>query len=263
MVARKATSRRPGGPEPVTPPEPVATLRLGDFLLTNDHCAIHTPSQTAIVADLHLGYEGAASQDGAYFPRVQKRAILQRFDRILKEYSPQTILINGDFKCTFDRNLDQEWSEIREVVEYLRKKVEVRLVRGNHDNFLANIIPPEWELPLVQRIPGLLATHGHKPHRTGGRTTVVLGHEHPSVMVRDEVGAAMKLQCYLYHPEKNVLVLPPLSTLATGYDVARDGFLSPILKPVPLAQFHVYALSEIGLMHLGRMGNLRESRRRG
>jgi putative SbcD/Mre11-related phosphoesterase len=233
----------------------------GGRVISNHRCLFDRETGTLAVADLHLGYEGAAKDDGVYFPRFQMDEMVKDLVLVLERYRPERVVINGDLKHTFDRNLYQEWQEIKEVFGLLSGKVpDVRIVKGNHDNFIAGILPKGTELPLMFWTGRLQFTHGHKKDALGeGRAEgkiLVLGHEHPSVLLKDKVGAAVKLPCFLYHPEAGILILPAFSRMTRGSSVLNRGFLSKILKEYQPGEFMAYATSEIGLMEMGRLGNL-------
>jgi putative SbcD/Mre11-related phosphoesterase len=231
------------------------------LVISNHRCLFDRTTGTLAVADLHLGYEGAVKDDGVYFPKFQKEEMVAELRSILDRYSPRKVVINGDFKHTFDRNLYQEWQEIKEIFGLLSDNVpEVSIVKGNHDNFIVGILPKGTELPLMAWTGRLQFTHGHKKDALGeGRAdgkVLVLGHEHPSVLLKDKVGAAVRLPCFLYHPEDQILILPAFSRITVGSNVLSRGFLSKLLKEYEPGEFMAYAVSEIGLMEMGRLGNL-------
>lgn len=241
----------------------VEELVLKDGLVISDQrCLFDRSSGTLVIADLHLGLEGSAKEDGVYFPRVQKDDIVKNLETILNRYSPDKIIIDGDLKHTFDRNLYQEWQEIKEVFGLLQDRVDdVGLVRGNHDNYLVGILPKGTDLPLMRTEGRLQVVHGHKVEALGkyGRAegkVLVLGHEHPSFLLKDKIGAAVRLPCFLYHPEEDIVILPAFSTLTKGSDVLSRGFLSKIVKDIEPGEFLAYGVSDIGLLELGRLGNL-------
>ncbi|MCD6461675.1 MAG: metallophosphoesterase [Thermoplasmata archaeon] len=221
------------------------------------------------MADLHIGYEAALGEEGTFIPRVQMEEILRAVDRTMSALSPDVILVNGDFKHAFDRNLGQEWEEVEEVLDALLSWAEVVVVRGNHDNFLSTILRRKG-VPLVSSHThdGVLFLHGHKwegaVEMVGGEDMermLVLGHEHPAVALRDASGAVVKTRCFLHLPmrEGGILVLPAFSPLARGNDVLKGDFLSPLLSGVDMDLAVVYAVTEIGLLRFGTVGEVREA----
>lgn len=234
---------------------------LDGLVISNHRCLFDRTTGALAIADLHLGYEGAAKDDGVYFPRVQKDEMMEGLSKVLDRYSPRTVVVDGDLKHTFDRRLFQEWQEIQEVFDLLAGGGrEVRIVRGNHDNFVAGSIPRGTELEPMSIIGRLQVTHGHKmealPEGRARGMVLVLGHEHPSALLKDTIGAAVRLPCFLWHPEEEILILPAFSRLTPGSDVLSRGFLSPFLEELEPGEFLTYGVSEIGLLELGRLCDL-------
>jgi len=79
------------------------------------------------------------------------------------------------------------------------------------------------------------------------------------------VGGFVKLPAFLYHPDERVLVLPAFSPLAAGNDVSAlltESPLSPGLKGVDMGRAEVYGCSDIGVIRLGKVGELGRHRGR-
>src|SRR5512136_249841 len=70
-----------------------------------------TSENVLVVADLHLGCEAALEYDGLSIPRIQTRKIAQYLMRTIEQVSPRKLVIAGDFKHNFSRNLVQEWND--------------------------------------------------------------------------------------------------------------------------------------------------------
>ncbi|MDD1766983.1 MAG: metallophosphoesterase [Methanomassiliicoccales archaeon] len=203
-------------------------------------------------ADLHIGYEAALEEEGLHLPRLQTATMREGIVRILEKYDPETVLIVGDLKHEFSKNLGQEWSDVKSILDLLRENAKVLLVRGNHDNYLKNIAS-KMKIRLVDkaRIGGLTFLHGHTECAA---RPLVIAHEHPSVKIVDRVGAAIRLPAFVHFRDDEVLVLPAFSPLAAGTDVTRaatSDFLSPILTGCDVSATSVYGCSEIGILNLG------------
>ena len=209
-----------------------------------------------IVADFHIGYEGFLQREGVTMPKYQKDIIIKRLEKIMEKYEPYKLIIDGDFKHEFGKNLRQEWREVEEILNFLCKKTEVVIVRGNHDNFLKTIAY-RYNVPVVEEydVGNLKIVHGDKIVENEGK--IIMGHEHPSIGIRDKVGAMVKLPCYLVG--KKIFVLPALSPLATGTDVVRDeNFLSPILKKENIDEFEVYAINQDEILYFSKIKDLKK-----
>lgn len=213
-------------------------------------------SNVAIVADLHIGYEGVLQREGAMIPKYQKEILKKRLNDIIETYEPKTIIINGDFKHEFGKNLRQEWNEATEILQFLNEMVEVLLIRGNHDNFLRTIAG-KLGIPIYNEyeIKGIKIVHGHKETEA---KRIIMAHEHPSLHLRDKVGAIVKLPCFL--ASKKIIVIPALSPLATGIDVSSAepaDYLSPILQRENVDEYEVYAISD-ELLYFSKIGKLKK-----
>ncbi|MEW5937718.1 MAG: metallophosphoesterase [Candidatus Thermoplasmatota archaeon] len=210
-----------------------------------------------VVADLHLGYEAAARREGAFMPPMQLKAVLAALDAIIRTYAPRTIVVNGDLKHSFDRNLRQEWEEVSMVLDHLMRDVEtVEVLRGNHDNYLAAILAKRgMELKPHTVIGGLKIAHGHKRVERDG--WLLQGHEHPCLKVRDALGAELSLPCFLWSRAERIIVLPAISPIVFGRNVLSPGAtpLSPAIKH--FKEFETAGLSSEGLMRFGRVRDLR------
>ncbi|MFQ6107046.1 MAG: metallophosphoesterase [Thermoplasmata archaeon] len=204
-----------------------------------------------VIADLHLGYEGALLEQGVSIPRFQKNVMLERLKRLIDKYSPSTILIDGDFKHEFSKNLVQEWQEVNEVLDFVSNAADVRLVRGNHDNFLMTILSKKGlDLLSETSVGGYSFAHGDR--EVSWDDILVMGHEHPSLGLRDRVGATAKLPCFLV--TTRLIVLPAFSPLALGTDVTTLDFISPPLSDLNPNDGHVYAIEEkTGLLDFGKL----------
>lgn len=229
--------------------------------ITNDRCALLLRSKVLLLADMHLGIEASLELDGLQLPRVQGGTMKQRVSAAVEAHRPERIVVLGDLKHEFSRNSDQEWSEVRSMLEHLRSLAQVTVVRGNHDNFLANItsrLGVETVDELL--VDGYHLSHGHLVAK--GRP-LVQGHEHPSVRLFDGVGGYIKLPAFLSFPQEQVLVLPAFSPLAAGNDISNmsaQDMLSPGLTGTRLEEAEVFACSDIGLMRLGLLADLRRER---
>ncbi|MFQ5885542.1 MAG: metallophosphoesterase, partial [Thermoplasmata archaeon] len=111
-----------------------------NIVVDRDYALYLKESKTAVIADLHLGYEGALHEEGVSIPRFQKGIMMDRIERIVERYRPRKLIINGDFKHEFSKNLSQEWDDVNDVLDFLVGEVDIELTRGNHDNFLLTIL---------------------------------------------------------------------------------------------------------------------------
>jgi len=227
---------------------------LPGVYVTRDY-ALWFPREKALaISDLHLGYEGAMQEAGVAIPRRQKRVMLERLGRLLDRHQPETVIVNGDFKHEFSRNLEEEWKDVQDVLDFLHARTSPVLVRGNHDNYLMQILSKKGlELKRKYTCGGFTFVHGHDDPGVSG--PIVLGHEHPAVKLRDDLGAVISLPAFAVHPD--VILLPAFSPLALGVDVTERPKMSPLLADRDLSEAQVYAIDDtLGLLEFGSIGKL-------
>lgn len=228
--------------------------------ITSDYCVYYEPRNVIILADLHLGLEASLKDEGFSLPRFQKNEILDRLSTIFDKYDPETVIVNGDFKHEFGRNRREEFHDIVDVIDFINDHSDVILIRGNHDNFLKNITEKRgivfYEDSMV--LDDITLTHGHK--HIPPYDFLILGHEHPSLKIRDEMGAFVKISCYMFNRSNNILILPAFSPLSEGRDmITANNFISDSLKDIEISDFHIYAVSESGLMDFQTIKNIRDA----
>ena len=227
---------------------------LPGVLATRDY-ALWLPSHRVLaISDLHLGYEGAMQEAGVAIPRRQKGIMLERLERLLDRFAPETVVVDGDFKHEFSRNLEDEWKDVQDVLDLLYRRTVPVLVRGNHDNYLMQILAKKG-LTLHRKfeVGGFTFVHGHDDPGVSG--PLVLGHEHPAGKLRDDLGAVLSLPAFVV--QSDVILLPAFSPLALGVDVTDRPKMSPLLQDRDLSDARVYGIDdEIGLLEFGRIRDL-------
>ncbi|ABM80143.1 metallophosphoesterase [Hyperthermus butylicus] len=210
-----------------------------------------------VVADLHLGFEEEAARQGYFIPRVQLLRSLDVVRRGLNETGAEWVIFAGDVKHSFSRLLPSEREELSRLFQFLReeRRVRVTVVRGNHDNYLP-IVAERYGVEVVKELyqDGILVVHGHrKPEGDypGRVEVVIMGHEHPSLRLRDRLGFIAKLPAFLVAPyprlQAALVVLPAVGQYQTGTSVtlSPDTYLSPILREeVDLRKVKPYVLAE-------------------
>lgn len=220
-----------------------------DLLITSSFFLWYRKKRIAILSDMHIGYDHSLVEDGVSLPGSQKKLIYERLSSMINRYDPKELIVIGDFKHTFSGDQKQEMWDIYETLDYIIERTNLSIVRGNHDNYLKTAADrkgvPFYDRTL--RIDDLTLTHGHK--ETDHTGLLVIGHEHPSVRIRDETGGLIHLPCFLYHPAHRVLVLPAYNPLfACRNMLSGDGFASPLLSKHSVDEYRVYPVTDDGLM---------------
>lgn len=212
-----------------------------------------------VVADLHLGCEASLEHEGFSIPRVQTRKVAEYLTGAIRAHGPDRLVIAGDLKHNFSRNLRQEWDDVSSFIGTLAGMVDLEVVKGNHDNYLASIlVEHRLALSMSVEVGSYTITHGHV---SVGRTSdVIIGHVHPSIALTDEVGARVKHQCFLHEPSRRFLVLPALSIVSPGVDVVRNSYsdgMSPLISGQGFGEFRPIVFSGARPLVFPRVGELR------
>lgn len=209
-------------------------------LLPGFPAAFHRELRTAIIADLHLGYEEEVAQSGIYLPKKQLRMALLLIES-LSSVGVKRLIINGDIKNSFSKLTIQEREEIIKFFGRARDLFdEVVLIRGNHDNYVS-IITDKMDVKLLPNMKlgkSVFILHGHRESSEALKhDLIIIGHEHPSLTLRDEIGSFLKLPCFLRIPvkgskKKEILVLPAAGYYQSGNPVSLnpESYLSPLIR---------------------------------
>lgn len=174
--------------------------------------------QTAVVADLHLGYSWAQRRRGELGPLADNRTRDKLF-AMCAELHPRQIVFLGDIvhaprACTPER----EW--IEDTLRELAQSAHLVAVRGNHDRrFASEFDHLGFETVDVWSYRNTTMVHGDRWNFPWPEThLLVTGHIHPSLAVRDASGAGHKVPVFI--AGKQCSVLPAFSPFARGYNLA-------------------------------------------
>ena len=208
--------------------------------------AIYTNS-TLILTDSHIGYEESLNKQGLMVPRFQFQEIMSRLNVIfkrLKNKKIKKIIVNGDLKHEFGTISEQEWRNTLKLLDYFGQHCEeIILIKGNHDTILGPIakkrnvkVLEHYMLKPINEstIKKILITHGDEiPNKEllKGVSTIIIGHEHPAVSLRDGARAEL-FKAYLigkWHG-RNIIVQPSFNLVVEGSDVLKEDVLSPFLR---------------------------------
>jgi len=180
-----------------------------DWLLTPERAAVHLPSATAVIADLHLGYDQARRHTGEAVPHFDLGETLAPLRVLFLREPVKRLVIAGDL-------FEDGWSDTlaAELLTWCGAAgVELRgFVPGNHDRHLPR---ESVSLPICQgglELDGWRVVHGDGDLPEG---RLVHGHFHPRLR-RGRVSAP----CYLVGERS--LVLPAFSVDALGVNVLRQ-----------------------------------------
>jgi len=203
------------------------------------------------VSDFHIGYEEYMNKMGVLVPRFGFKELIQELEKMLKITGKlDKIIINGDLKHEFGTISDQEWRETLKVLDLLARHCnEVILIKGNHDTILGPIVSKR-SVKVVDHFAfgDNYFIHGDKIPQDkdfDNARNVFIGHEHPSVALRD--GARVEtFKCFLKGKwnKKNLFVFPSMNMVTEGNDILREGPLTPFLKGQNLKKFRAFLIGD-------------------
>ncbi len=170
--------------------------------LAPEGAAIHLAERTAVVADVHLGYEWARAAGGDQVPPHSLGETLAKLSGLLDRSPIVRLVVAGDLTES-SGPCPRTDRDLRELVGWLAGRgVSLELAMGNHDRPRR----PAW--PSTVEVGGWTVGHGHRPI-AGAR--IVFGHHHPSLKTE-----GIAAPCFLVG--SRAMVLPAFSPNAAGVD---------------------------------------------
>lgn len=231
-----------------------------DLTLSALGCAFHHPTGALMVADLHIGYEATLEDEGFAMPRYQTKEMLSRLTKAIDRFDPALLVVDGDLKHNFDRNLTAEWNDVERFVDDISRRCKLVVMKGNHDNYLATILSKRGLHIRKEVVLGnIKIAHGHEttvPWKGG----MVLAHEHPAIRLVETTGASVKIPCFLLDPNANRLVLPAFSPFALGSDVIGtpdDERMIPLLSETGVQDYVAYGFTQGEILNYRSVDALR------
>ncbi len=228
-----------------------------DFIRDGPALVIDRDRRLLVVADLHFGIEADLAAHGLHF-RSRSAERLERLMRIIDAADPDALVLLGDIKHSIPTLTRQEYYELPGLLETLRSRIPLIVFPGNHDIGIERFIRGTELHPRDGAIvDGVAFLHGHMypaPHLYGN--LIVIGHHHPLLSLRDEVGCALQEPAYIrarlnpgpgdfpVSPDRiestRLLFVPAFNELA-GYDISQI-----VKKPFsPLSRYMAADTAEI------------------
>jgi metallophosphoesterase superfamily enzyme len=185
--------------------------------LAPEGAAVHPVERTAVIADVHLGYEWARGAGGDCLPAHSLAETLAKLDRLLRGGSIDRLIVAGDL-VESRAPCRRTAADVRRLGRWLEARgVTLVPLAGNHD-------PPRTpSLPATCAVAGWVIGHGHRPIE-GPRT--ISGHHHPVLRL-----GGLSAPCFLVGPA--TIVLPAFSLNAAGS--AAPAWLDSSLRCVVVA----------------------------
>jgi uncharacterized protein len=198
----------------VSAPSKTTSLPIFDgWQFTPEGAVFHPGEQTAVIADLHLGYEWARGASGDCVIAHSLEETLKRLATLIDRTMASRLIVAGDL-LESSRPCPQTVDDVRRLRAWLADRdVSLLVLEGNHDVSSAPSIKRASHrsipLPLTCTIAGWTIGHGHRS-LTGAQR--ISGHHHPVLRCQ-----GIAAPCFLVGPGR--IVLPAFSSNAAGCDV--------------------------------------------
>ncbi|MDP2796264.1 MAG: metallophosphoesterase [Methanoregula sp.] len=169
-----------------------------EFIGEGPALVIEGGQRMLVVADLHFGIEADLAAHGLHFKSRSERR-LERLHKVIDSTKPDELVLLGDVKHSIPSLTWQEYYELPKILDSLRTRLPLHVFPGNHDIGIERFLHEGEIRPKDGAVlDGVGYLHGHmipSPALTGH--LVVIGHHHPLLSLRDEVGCALQSPAYL------------------------------------------------------------------
>ncbi len=159
------------------------------------------------------------------------------------------LVLLGDIKHSIPSLTRQEYIELPHILDTLRSRIPLKVFPGNHDIGIESYLHKTELQPKEGAIlDGVGYLHGHMyPSPCLAGHLMIIGHHHPLLLLKDEVGCALQTPAYLRagldteelrmdalaeNTPTRVLFMPSFNEIA-GYDIYPDRQKS-VLAAVPV-----------------------------
>ncbi|MCK4247521.1 MAG: metallophosphoesterase [Methanomicrobia archaeon] len=190
------------------------------YTVEDEPClVIDNEKKILVVADLHLGIEYELYTKGVRLGSVTRK-IKESLEKIVEKNEIDEIIFLGDLKHNIPLI---SFREERDVPHFLDLPVDFRIIKGNHDGNIETLTSKKIHNKIF--IDNILLTHGHLKI-TERPECIIIGHSHPAVTFRDDIGKVTKEKCFLFGSLKNekskIIVVPAFSPLIIGISIDKE-----------------------------------------
>lgn len=188
------------------------------LVLRPDGSVLWPAGGTLFVADLHLGKGAAFRARGVPVPTGGTRDDLARLGRALEETGAERLVMLGDLFHARESRAPHVEAALA-AWRRRHRKVEVVLVRGNHDLHAGDPSPEARVATFGEPLAMGPFRLWHTPGGTEGapEAPVLAGHLHPVARLRGPGGDRARLPCFWVRPA--TLVLPAWGGFTGGHPV--------------------------------------------
>ncbi|MFT4309733.1 MAG: metallophosphoesterase [Candidatus Woesearchaeota archaeon] len=254
----------------------IGTILLSDYphhvSLITKHCGIAN-GNILILGDLHMGvstHHAIMGTDAFVMSSEElSSTVIDYVNSTAKEHSITSIVFNGDFIDEFAL-LNSTRRQAENMLYKLSKKMQIIIVRGNHDVMIDTISTPPNCIVANSVIANhnTLIFHGDKEIAGLGINNnimndikrIIIGHEHSAINITDGVRSE-KTKCVMIFCDHNiaqghanVVLLPSCNPDIIGSNVSST-FMSPVLSRVEPKNAHIYALADNNIYYFGSLSS--------
>lgn len=169
-----------------------------EFFGNGPALVIEGESRILVAADLHFGIEADLAAHGLHF-RSRSADRLERLLKIIDLADPDMLVLLGDIKHSIPTLTRQEYFELPHILDTLRCRIPLKVFPGNHDIGIESyLFDTELQPKEGTILDGVGYLHGHmypSPHLAGH--LMVIGHHHPLLLLKDDVGYSLQTPAYL------------------------------------------------------------------
>ena len=186
-------------------------------------------------------------------------------DLVINNEKIKEIIILGDLKHEFSHASNQEWREVLDLFMFLEEKCEkITIIKGNHDNYLINIVKNRENIRLVDYYikevgkEKICFIHGHKLFSEcldKSIKRIFLGHMHPAISIAKNVKKEI-YKCFLVGKwrGKEIVILPSFFPLVEGQDLLIED--TNLAFRLNLGSFEVYVPIPGEVLKLGKVKDI-------
>jgi uncharacterized protein len=196
-----------------TTPKTSGLSTFADWQFTPERAAVFHREQTAVIADVHLGYEWARGSAGDCVVEHSLQETTARLQALFDRTPLTRLIVAGDL-LESARPCPYVARDLRQLKAWLENRgVSLLVLEGNHDvrHSLSVDLPLPAGAPLRATcdVGGWTIGHGHRP-LAGAK--IISAHHHPVFCFRGH-----RAPCFLVGADR--IVLPAFSSDAAGCDV--------------------------------------------
>ena len=199
---------------------------------------------TLVIGDLHIGVETHLMKKGFHL----ETRTWDMFDSVVDIDNVSRLVVLGDVKDSVPGSSKQEYREIPEFFERLLERFDiVDVVRGNHDTNIEEFLPSRVRIGPASGIViddvGFIHGHTWPSEKVMRSRTLILAHNHPTVMFRDGISRSVTEPCWVRGkfngPSERYPVVPETFIMMPAFNpmlggspvnIEGEGLLGPLMN---------------------------------